>query len=130
MRLYTVEEARALLPRIIPILAELRAVAVTVREQMTAMAAQQKVVPGNGHLAADPFVDEKANPHQDEHDRWEACLRELTEMGIEVKDPEAGLIDFYHERDGEVVFLCYRHGETDIVYWHTLDGGFAGRQPL
>jgi hypothetical protein len=130
VRLYTLEEARALLPRIMPVLAELKVVAGMVREHMETVATQQRVVPGNGHLKADAFTDEEAESRQAEHRRWEACIKELTELGIEIKDPESGLIDFYHERDGEVVFLCYRHGEPDIDYWHTLQGGFAGRRPL
>ena len=38
--------------------------------------------------------------------------------------------DFYHERDGELVFLCFKLGESDITHWHSLAGGFAGREPL
>ncbi|HUX86133.1 MAG TPA: DUF2203 family protein [Chloroflexota bacterium] len=41
-----------------------------------------------------------------------------------------GLVDFPAERDGRVVYLCWRRGEDQIHYWHELDAGFAGRQPL
>ena len=47
-----------------------------------------------------------------------------------MKDPERGLIDFYHERDGQVVYLCWQLGEPDIEWWHDTEAGFAGRQPL
>jgi hypothetical protein len=56
---------------------------------------------------------------------------ELDDDGIQVKDLTIGLIDFPHRRkSGEIVLLCFKHGEDAITTWHTLEGGFAGRQPL
>jgi hypothetical protein len=55
---------------------------------------------------------------------------ELTTLGVEVKDPDEGLVDFPALRRGETVLLCWKLGEDEIAYWHTLDGGFAGRRPL
>lgn len=46
------------------------------------------------------------------------------------KDPARGLVDFHHERGGEVVFLCYELAEADIVSWHPIEAGYAGRRPL
>jgi len=61
----------------------------------------------------------------------EALLRELAELGVEVKDMDSGLIDFRTERDGEEVYLCWRLGEGDrIAWWHTLEGGFRSRRPI
>lgn len=61
----------------------------------------------------------------------EALLREVAELGIEVKDLDAGLIDFRTDRSGEEVYLCWRLGEGDrIAWWHTLEGGFPARRPL
>ena|SRR5436190_13210380 len=55
----------------------------------------------------------------------------LDDDGIQVKDLNIGLIDFPHRRkNGEVVLLCFKHGEEEIVSWHTLEGGFAARRPL
>ena len=55
---------------------------------------------------------------------------QLDRWGIELKDPEKGLIDFFHERDGRMVYLCFQLGETAIAHWHDLHTGFAGRQPI
>jgi hypothetical protein len=64
-------------------------------------------------------------------DRVVEILRELEGMGIVVKGIDDGLIDFPHLRqNGEEVYLCYRAGESDILAWHSLEGGFAGRRPL
>ena len=51
-------------------------------------------------------------------------------IGCEVKDVQTGLVDFRAMRDGRAVYLCWRLGEEDIAFWHELDAGFAGRQPL
>ena len=61
----------------------------------------------------------------------EATFNQLSTYGAMVKDLESGLVDFYGERSGEQVFLCWRLGEEmRVQYWHTLEGGFAGRQPV
>jgi hypothetical protein len=59
-----------------------------------------------------------------------ATIEKITAMGIEVKDLDQGLIDFRSERDGRVVYLCWKLGEEHIGWWHELDTGFGGRQPL
>jgi hypothetical protein len=63
-------------------------------------------------------------------DRLEDCLRELAMIGCQLKDFETGLIDFPAERDGRPILLCWRLGEETVEYWHTLEGGFRGRQPI
>jgi hypothetical protein len=59
-----------------------------------------------------------------------ACVEELAQLGVLIKDLDTGLVDFPSFRDGEEVLLCWQLGEDEIAWWHTLDGGFAGRQPL
>jgi hypothetical protein len=51
-------------------------------------------------------------------------------MGIELKDPEQGLIDFRSIREGREVYLCWKLGEERVSHWHEIDAGFAGRQAL
>ena len=60
----------------------------------------------------------------------DAFERELEALGIALKDRRLGLIDFPGEIDGRRVWLCWRLGEPAIQYWHDLDAGYAGRQPL
>ena len=54
----------------------------------------------------------------------------ITEEGIIVRRVEDGLVDFPALREGREVYLCWRSGETRIDYWHEVDTGFSGRQPL
>jgi hypothetical protein len=60
----------------------------------------------------------------------DAYERELEVLGVSLKDRQMGLIDFPGERDGRRVWLCWRLGEPAVRYWHELEAGFAGRQPL
>ena len=54
----------------------------------------------------------------------------ITEEGIIVRRVEDGLVDFPALREGREVHLCWRSGEAKIDYWHEVDAGIAGRQPL
>lgn len=131
MRLYTLEEARGVLPEIIPVLEQLRLAYVELRAIRALEAVTTKRTSGDGNLlemsagsaSGDARVQELTDALQQAADLLEA-------RGILLKDAERGLIDFYSERQGEVVFLCFQLGEDDIRYWHHLEAGFAGRQPL
>jgi hypothetical protein len=57
-------------------------------------------------------------------------VAEIDAIGVQVKDLDAGLLDFPCRLDDEVVLLCWRIGETAIDHWHTFDAGFQGRQPV
>ena len=60
----------------------------------------------------------------------ESFRRELTELGIEMKDPGIGLIDFPSTVGSRAVYLCWRLGEAEVAFWHEIHAGYAGRQPL
>jgi hypothetical protein len=57
-------------------------------------------------------------------------LAEIDEIGVQVKDLEQGLLDFPCVMEGKTVLLCWRLGEKEIGFWHTIEDGFAGRKPL
>lgn len=131
MQLYTEDQAREILPEVIRIVEELREAFLELRALQAAVATEARGASGDGNLIANPWEKREG------HNRAEALNRQLqgtaaqlTQLGIEVKDPERGLIDFHSEREGRVVFLCYLLGEPDLMYWHEVDAGFAGRQRL
>ena len=62
--------------------------------------------------------------------RYEAGWREVQRMGVLVKDPQIGLLDFYGRIDGRLVCLCWRYGEESLGFYHELEAGFSGRRPL
>ena len=66
-----------------------------------------------------------------ELERLVTLVNEISEMGIIVKDINSGLIDFpFIRSNGEEVYLCFRSGEENIQYWHSITDGFAGRRPV
>jgi hypothetical protein len=56
--------------------------------------------------------------------------RELDALGIQLKDPRLGTVDFPSEMNGRPVLLCWRLGEPEVQFWHEVDAGYPGRQPL
>ena len=61
---------------------------------------------------------------------YRAGWREVEEMGAVLKDARTGLLDFYGEVDGKLVWLCWRYGEEECAFYHALDQGFAARRPI
>lgn len=62
--------------------------------------------------------------------RLEALIEAIQASGAVIKDINSGLIDFLALREGREVYLCWKFGEEEIRYWHELDAGFSGRQPV
>lgn len=60
----------------------------------------------------------------------DACVAELADLGVEMKDAATGLVDFPADLDGERVLLCWRLGEERVEFFHTETEGFAGRKPI
>ena len=57
-------------------------------------------------------------------------VQSIHARGAVVKDLDRGLIDFYSVMGDRLIFLCWQYGEDEVAHWHTLEAGFAGRQPL
>jgi len=57
-------------------------------------------------------------------------LETLEQAGVVVKDVDRGLVDFPALIEGREVFLCWELGEDEVAYWHELEAGYRGRQPL
>ena len=55
---------------------------------------------------------------------------QLEALGAVLKDPRLGLVDFYGEVDGELVWLCWKLGEPEICHYHKLTEGFSSRRPI
>ncbi len=125
MKLFSIEEANALLPIVRGIL--------------------QRIKRANTRLLAHQDLAKKVSEAADTGGggintgvQYAATLIELTDqtarlgiLGVQLKDFTRGLVDFPSMRDGRVVLLCWQLGEGDQVeWWHDIDAGFAGRTPL
>jgi len=122
-RHYTLDQATAAMPWVRERLERLRA-AHDLLGDKEAREALSEASPGNGggepgHVVSEGFL------------ALRSALIELQEMEIVLRDLERGLVDFRSMREGREVYLCWVEQEEDeIEYWHDLEAGFAGREPL
>ena len=66
-----------------------------------------------------------------EMERLVDIIKKISVEGILVKGLDSGLLDFPHLRNnGEEVYLCWKYGEGEITYWHTIFDGFSGRRNI
>jgi len=131
MRTFTLEEAQSLLP----VLESLLKRALEDRrsaqnaESILSDVAQRIYFAGGMRVNAAEVARQRAE--MDSHlKRVRESLAEIDAIGVQVKDLEAGLLDFPCRVDDEVVLLCWRIGEPAIEHWHTMEAGFQGRQPV
>jgi hypothetical protein len=127
-RTFTPSEANSALARVRPLAERMVAVRARLRVLEDEQREVVKVVAGNGSGYA---VGEARTPEFARlANELEECFNELTELGVEVKDVEAGLLDFPAVREGADVLLCWRVGEDEVEWWHGLVEGYAGRQRI
>ena len=65
-----------------------------------------------------------------EFERLDALIHQVQDTGVLFKDINLGLLDFPALRNGREVYLCWKHGEKDIEFWHEIEAGYAGRRPI
>ena len=88
---------------------------------------------GRDITSGDPYDDELTQIEEElEKDRRRLTeyVEELRQLGVEPKSGVEGLIDFPSMHEGRLVYLCWKLGEPTVSFWHDLDAGYAGRQPL
>ena len=87
----------------------------------------------------DRIVLDPADPHEVREmkrdlvrriEEYRAGWREVEDMGAVLKDPRIGLLDFYGSVEGKMVWLCWKYGETEVLWYHALEEGFSGRKPI
>ena len=125
MKIFTVQEANALLPNVRTIVGKIQ----REHRRISRYSEDAKKAADAAERGGGGFVDGVA---------YAALLHELTTqlteleaLGVQLKDFERGLVDFPSLRDGRVVLLCWQLGEGDeLEWWHDVDAGFAGRTPL
>ncbi len=125
MKLFTLEEANALLPSVRQILLRIK----RCRQRLAALSSQAKLAAENAEQGGGGMPDgiRYATLLTD----FTGEVAELESLGVQLKDFERGLIDFPSLRDGRVVLLCWQLGEGDeLEWWHDVEAGFAGRTPL
>lgn len=125
MKLFTIQEANALLPSVRTIVGKIqKAHRHVARFSDEAQKASESAEKGGGGVSAGLAYAKALTDLTD-------AIARLEILGVQLKDFERGLVDFPSLRDGRVVLLCWQMGEGDeLEWWHDVDAGFAGRTPL
>jgi len=121
---FTLYEARKILPDVKKLLEKL------LKSQMKLFMQEKVYVEyDDDFLEASKSVKNRLRFHKNYYDFFKV-FDELIEMGVFVKDPSIGLVDFYSKFDGKEIFLCYRYPEKTINFWHDIEGGYDIRQSV
>lgn len=123
MKTFTLEQANKLVPFVAKLLDELtdaRNQLATAKNLLEPML--QKAGGNGGSKAGSDYV--LLLQH------FNALLSTFQEWGCELKDIDDGLVDFPSYREGKLVYLCWKRGEERIEFWHDIEAGFGGRQPV
>jgi hypothetical protein len=125
MKIFTIEEANALLPSVRSILGNIQRAHRGLRKYRTqAQKAAEAAEQGGGGIPNGCQYAELVTVLTSE-------INQLEGLGVQLKDFERGLVDFPYLKEGRVVLLCWQMGEGDeLEWWHDVDAGFAGRTPL
>jgi len=128
-KLFTPAQANAMLPLLRSILRDVTSLAHELHDRQERLQSTK-----SGGTALSPAHREEMEQMEGEfergRERMHDSLDELDNLGIELKDPFNGLVDFRAMMDGREVYLCWRLDEPEVAHWHELNTGFAGRQKL
>ncbi|HEX4311072.1 MAG TPA: DUF2203 domain-containing protein [Acidobacteriaceae bacterium] len=131
MKTFTLDEAQALLPILDSLLnraIESKNAAGELQEEMAALARR---IFTSGGMTVDLGTTQKRRIALEALvQRAKDALQEIDAIGVQIKDLDTGLLDFPCLLAGETVLLCWKRGEAQIDFWHRVEDGFAGRQPI
>lgn len=122
-RIFTLEEANSLLPRLRIILQDIAAEWGQVRALHPEIQKARDAASMDGYSPYGVTYVETVS-------HLMALIQQIRDMGVILKDVDKGLVDFPYVRQGKIVYLCWHLGEDAIGYWHDIEAGFAGREPL
>ena len=131
MKTFTIDEAQSLLPVLESLLKraiEGKRSAEQVESGLSEIS-RRIYLSGGMRVDADKVARQRAEV-EGHVQRIRESIAEIDSIGVQVKDLDAGLLDFPCRLDDEVVLLCWRMGEPAIEHWHPVDSGFRDRQPV
>ena len=129
-RHFTPAQANELLATVRPLVERLVAHREALADVQAARAELLARIAGNGGSIDAQRLADLDDKAADELAGVARSVNAIHELGAIVKDPDSGLVDFPAVREGEEVLLCWQLGEQEVAYWHGLEDGYAGRQPL
>jgi len=131
MRTYHLHEANQALPQVRRLAGQI----VELSGQLDELTDQVRIAeyrmrrPAAGADERDRFEESTAALRGAEEDLV-AALAGLEALGVQLKDPRIGLVDFLSYREGELIELCWQLGEDRVAHWHRIGEGYPGRKPV
>jgi hypothetical protein len=122
-RYFTLQEANAALEVIRPLVEEIQTIRKAVLERSPDLWPALERSAGNGGSRT---LSQLAQ----EFEHLDQLVHAILDAGVEIKDLSVGLLDFPAWRADHAVYLCWKHGEHEIEFWHEIEDGFAGRKPV
>lgn len=127
-KLFTLDEATALIPQLTLAMEKMQRISMTVREEIETLTRERgeqalpelstqqllRLKPSLG-----PLFEEVAQ-----------IVEEIEQQGCDFKGLELGLVDFPSNLAGKIIYLCWQYGEEEIAFYHGIEEGFASRRPL
>ena len=122
-RYFTLQQAQETLATIRPLMDEIQAIRKDIlARQPDVWPVVEKSAGNGGNQTASKLVQE--------FERLDALIHQVQDTSVLFKDINLGLLDFPALKSGREVYLCWKYGEDDIAFWHEIDAGYAGRQPI
>jgi hypothetical protein len=123
---YTIDEANALIPQVRAVLLQL---AVQQRRLDASHAEMHRQLDANGGPEGAAAAGRQETETAEIREGMRTLLMHLSELGVELRDIEMGLVDFPGDREGKPVWLCWRLSDARVAFWHPTDEGYATRRP-
>jgi len=129
MRTFTLDEAQSLLPVLESLLKRAIEGKQSAEQVENGLSELARRIYLSGGMKVDVNQVAKLRAEMEGHvQRVRESISEIDSIGVQVKDIDAGLLDFPCRVDDQVVLLCWRMGETAIEHWHPVNSGFSDRQ--
>ena len=131
MKTFTLDEAQSLLPVLEALLRramEAKAAAEELESELQQLG--QRIFLSGGMLVDSAQVGRKRAALRTAVQQAKDVIQEIDSIGVQVKDLDAGLLDFPCQLGEDVVLLCWKLGEASITHWHSMEDGFPGRKPV
>ena len=132
VNVFTLEAVNALLPRLNAVMAAQMERRAAIEERLEELRTSSGAAPDSLEVEVSdpPHVRELKEDVAERMEAYRLGWGEVEAMGAVLKDPRAGLVDFYGQVDGKLVWLCWKYGEPSVSHYHRLDEGFSGRRPI
>ena len=128
-RIFTLAEARATVPAVNDLLADIQPLRRRLSELRATAEAVRRTGGSNGGAVWTNTRNLESRMRKLVHEMQDQ-VAQIQALGAQIKDIDQGLVDWITEREGERVMLCWRRGEATIEWWHRISDGVAGRRPI